>query len=74
VTDSVQGPERHHHRAMFPSTLAYGQRCAYDDCPLEAVCAWCGGVCLLHCVGRSTRWGALKYFFRAWRAYCAKRF
>lgn len=52
-----------------PETLAHGQRCAHADCPLEAACSWCGGVCLLHCVGRSTAWRALKYFLRAWRRY-----
>jgi hypothetical protein len=56
-----------------PETIAHGQKCAYDDCLLDAACAWCGGVCLLHCVGSNTWWGSLKYFWRAWRSYCAKR-
>ena len=54
---------------QMPSTIAYGQRCAYDDCPLEASCTWCGGVCLLHCAGRTSWWRSLRYFWRAWRAY-----
>jgi hypothetical protein len=63
-----------HPSAGAPNTMAYGQACLYDDCKLEAWCGYCGGVCLLHCAGRTSRWEALKYFFRAWRAYVAARF
>lgn len=56
-----------------PSTLAYGQRCQHPDCPLEAWCSWCGGSCLLHCVGSTTWWRSLRYFWRAWRRYVKAR-
>ena len=71
MTDS--GPAAPRHLKGVPSTISYSQRCSHPDCPLDAWCAHCGGACLFHCVGQTTRWEALKYFWRAWRAYCANR-
>lgn len=66
--------EKRHPKAGAPSTLAYGQRCIEDGCLLDAWCSFCGGSCILHCAGRTSRWEALKYFWRAWRAYVSARF
>lgn len=71
---STDYDSKRHPSAGAPNTMVYGQRCTEPGCLLEAWCAFCGAACIEHCAGRTSRWQALKYFFRAWRSYCAKRF
>lgn len=49
------------------------KKCVHDGCMLPSWCSFCGGVCILHCAGMTTRWNALWYFWKVWQAYCRSR-
>lgn len=47
--------------------------CAHAECLLPAHCEFCGGVCIMHCVGQANYWVAFWYFWRLWRGYVRSR-